>query len=48
MQSVDNSQSSGEYYCCLYWTHALIRHYLTTGSKYALIKDMHLISMCTY
>ena len=25
-------------YCCLYWAHALIRHYLRTGRKYALIK----------
>ena len=38
MHSVDNSQSSSEYYYRLYWAHALIRHYLTTGRKYALIK----------
>ena len=38
MQSVDNSRSSGEYYCRLYWAYALIRHYLRTGRKYALIK----------
>ena len=38
MQSVDNPRSSGEYYCRLYWAHALTRHYLTTGRKYALIK----------
>ena len=25
-------------YCRLYWTHALITHYLRTGRKYALIK----------
>ena len=25
-------------YCCLYWVHALITHYLRTGRKYALIK----------
>ena len=25
-------------YCCLYWAHVLIRHYLTTGKKYALVK----------
>ena len=24
-------------YCRLYWTHVLIRHYFTTGRKYALI-----------
>ena len=38
MHSVDNSRSSGEYYYRLYWVLALIRHYLTTGRKYALIK----------
>ena len=38
MHSVDNSRSSGEYYYRLYWVHVLIRHYLTTGRKYALIK----------
>ena len=38
MPSVDNSWSSGEYYYRLYWMHALIRHYLTTGRKYVLIK----------
>ena len=45
MQSVDNSRSSGEYYCHLYWVHALIRHCLTTGSL-RLLKYMRLISMC--
>ena len=25
-------------YCRLYWAHVLIRHYLRTGRKYALIK----------
>ena len=34
---MDNSQSSSEYYYRLYWAHALTRHYLTTGRKYALI-----------
>ena len=38
MQSVDNSRSSGEYYCRLYWVPVLIRHYLTTGRKYVRIK----------
>ena len=38
MHSMDKSRSSGEYYYRLYWVHALIRHYLTTGRKYALIK----------
>ena len=38
MQSVDNSRSSSEYYCRLYWVHALITHDLRTGRKYALIK----------
>ena len=38
MHSVDNSQSSCEYYYCFYWAHALIRRYLTTGRKYVLIK----------
>ena len=38
MHSVDKSRSSSEYYHRLYWAHALIRHYLTTGRKYALIK----------
>ena len=37
MQSIDNSRSSGKYYYRIYWVHALIRHYLTTGRKYALI-----------
>ena len=35
---MDNSWSNGECYCRLYWAHALIRQYLTTGRKYALIK----------
>ena len=34
MQSVDNSQSSGEYCYRLYWVHALIRHYSRPGFKY--------------
>ena len=38
MHGMENPQSSSEYYYCLYWAHALIRHYLTTGRKYALIK----------
>ena len=38
MHGVDNSRSSSEYYYHLYWAHALIRQYLTTGRKYALIK----------
>ena len=40
MHSVDKSRSSSEYYTNyrLYWAYALIRHYLTTGRKYALIK----------
>ena len=39
MQSVDNPRSSDEYYCRLYWAHALIRRYLATGRKYTLIKE---------
>ena len=35
---MDKSPLSGEYYYHFYWAHALIRHYLTTGRKYALIK----------
>ena len=38
MQSMDNSWSNDEYYCRLYWAHALIRQYLATGRKYVLIK----------
>ena len=40
MQSMDNCRSNGEYYCRFlnYWVYALIRQYLTTGRKYALIK----------
>ena len=38
MQSVDNSRSSGDIDCRLYWAHVLIRHYLKTGRKYALIR----------
>ena len=38
MHSVEKSRSSGEYYHHLYWAHVLIRHYLTTGRKYVLIK----------
>ena len=37
---MDKSQSSSEYYYCLYWAHALIGHYLTTGS-------MRLLKICT-
>ena len=33
-------------YCCLYWAHALIRHYLRTGRKYALIKKNIYICAC--
>ena len=35
---MDKSWSGSEYYYCLYWVQALIRHYITTGRKYALIK----------
>ena len=38
MHSVDKSRLRGKYYRRLYLAHALIRHYLTTGRKYALIK----------
>ena len=38
MQNVDNSQSSSEYYCRLYWVHVLIGYNLTTERKYALIE----------
>ena len=36
--SMDKSQLSGEYYYRLYWAHALISYYLTTGRKYVLIE----------
>ena len=36
---VDNFQLSDQYYYRLYWAHALTRHYLITGRKYALIKE---------
>ena len=42
MHSVDKSLSSGEYCHLRYWVHTLIRHYLTTGRKYALIKNFAL------
>ena len=38
MHGVEKCRSSGEYHHRLYWAHALIRHYLTTGRKYVLIK----------
>ena len=39
MESVNNScDRAVNTYCCLYWVNALIRHYLTTGRKYVLIK----------
>ena len=38
MHSVDKSRSSGGYHYRLYLAYALIRHYLTIGRKYALIK----------
>ena len=46
MQSMDNSRSNSEYYCCLYWAYAL-KQYLTTGRKYALNKDMRLLTRLT-
>ena len=44
MHSMKKSRLSSEYYHHLYWVHALIRHYLTTGRKYALIKKYALIN----
>ena len=36
---MENSGSNGEYYCRLFWAYGLIRQYLTTGRKHALIKN---------
>ena len=53
IHSMDNSRSSGEYYYRLYWAYVLIRHHLTTGRKYALIKKymlnkhVHLLTAST-
>ena len=45
MQSVDNSQSRGEYYCRLYWAHVLInRRKYTLIKKYALNKYVRLLT----
>ena len=35
---MEHSGSNDDYYCRLYWAHALIRQYLITGRKHALIK----------
>ena len=35
--TLDQVMNTGIYYC-LYWAHVLIRHYLTRGRKYMLIK----------
>ena len=35
---MENFGSNGEYYCRLFWAHALNRQYLITGRKHALIK----------
>ena len=39
-----HSWSNSEYYCHLYWAHALIRRYLTTGRKHALNKHVRLLT----
>ena len=40
--TMDNYWSIGEYCYCRYWAYVLVRHYLTTGRKYAPIKKYSL------
>ena len=39
---MEHSRLNDDYHCRLYWAHALIRQYLITGRKHALIKKHEL------